>query len=199
MCKVPEARKCQTYWRGFEEPECDQSFSGGSAIKNLLVYAEDLHRLDPWVGKIPWRRAWQPTPVFLPGESHRQKSLVGYSPWGRKEGDTTVIESRLRGERKWEQQDQQGLAISRKTSAFTLREVGVMEVLKKGRMRLTREETTGEDGRSGEDRDACAGPINDGAGLGGVGGTLEHFTGARGCGMESQGCLLGPISQMGNC
>ena len=109
-----------------------------------------------------------------------------------------MIESRLRGERKWEQQDQQGLAISRKTSAFTLREVGVMEVLKKGRMRLTREETTGEDGRSGEDRDACAGPINDGAGLGGVGGTLEHFTGARGWGMESQGCLLGPISQMGN-
>ena len=33
---------------------------------------------DPWVGRIPWRRAWQPTPVFLPGESHRQRSLVGY-------------------------------------------------------------------------------------------------------------------------
>ena len=40
------------------------------------------HRFDPWVGKIPWRRAWQPTPVFLPGESHRQRSLPGYSPWG---------------------------------------------------------------------------------------------------------------------
>ena len=37
-----------------------------------------------WVGKIPWRRKWQPTPVFLPGESHRQRSLAGYSPWGRK-------------------------------------------------------------------------------------------------------------------
>ena len=35
---------------------------------------------DPWVGKIPWRRAWQPTPVFLPGESHGQRSLAGYSP-----------------------------------------------------------------------------------------------------------------------
>ena len=35
---------------------------------------------DPWVGKIPWTRAWQPTPVFLPGESHGQRSLVGYSP-----------------------------------------------------------------------------------------------------------------------
>ena len=37
---------------------------------------------DPWVGKIPWRRAWQPTPVFLPGEFHGQRSLAGYSSWG---------------------------------------------------------------------------------------------------------------------
>ena len=37
------------------------------------------HRLDPWVGKIPWRRKWQPTPVFLLGESHGQRSLAGYS------------------------------------------------------------------------------------------------------------------------
>jgi len=44
---------------------------------------------DPWVGKIPWRRKWQPTPVFVPGESHGQRSLVGYSPRGRKESDTT--------------------------------------------------------------------------------------------------------------
>ena len=36
---------------------------------------------DSWVGKIPYRRKWQPTPVFLPGESHGQRSLVGYSPW----------------------------------------------------------------------------------------------------------------------
>ena len=35
----------------------------------------------PWVGKIPWRRKWQPTPVFLPGDSHGQRSLVCYSPW----------------------------------------------------------------------------------------------------------------------
>ena len=47
------------------------------------------HRLDRWVRKIPWRRVWQPTPVFLPGESHRQRSLVGYGPWGHKELDTT--------------------------------------------------------------------------------------------------------------
>ena len=41
-------------------------------------------RFDPWTGKIPWRRKWQPTPVFLPGKSHEQRSMVGYSPWGRK-------------------------------------------------------------------------------------------------------------------
>ena len=44
---------------------------------------------DPWVGKIPWRRKWQPIPVPLPGKSHGQKSLVGCSPWGRKESGTT--------------------------------------------------------------------------------------------------------------
>ena len=47
------------------------------------------HGFDPWVGKIPWRRKWQPTPVLLPGEFHRQRSLVGYSPWSLKELDTT--------------------------------------------------------------------------------------------------------------
>ena len=44
---------------------------------------------DPWVGKIPWRRKWLSTPVFLPRESHGQRSMVGYSPWGRKESHTT--------------------------------------------------------------------------------------------------------------
>ena len=48
-------------------------------------------RFNPWVRKIPWRRAWQPTPVFLPGESHGWRSLVGYSPWGRKESDRTEM------------------------------------------------------------------------------------------------------------
>ena len=39
---------------------------------------------EPWVGKIPWRRKWQPSPVFLPGKFHGQRSLLGYSPWGCK-------------------------------------------------------------------------------------------------------------------
>ena len=42
---------------------------------------ERLFTLIPWVGKIPWRREWQPTPVLLPEEFHGQKTLVGYSPW----------------------------------------------------------------------------------------------------------------------
>jgi len=46
-------------------------------------------QVQSWVGKIPWRREWLPTPVFLPGEFHGQKSLVGYCPWGCKESDTT--------------------------------------------------------------------------------------------------------------
>ena len=44
---------------------------------------------NPWVAKIPWRRAWKPTPVFLPGKFHGQRGLVGYRPWGYKELDTT--------------------------------------------------------------------------------------------------------------
>ena len=42
------------------------------------------HGFDPWVGKIPWRGAWQPTPAFLPGESHGLRRLAGYSPWGHR-------------------------------------------------------------------------------------------------------------------
>ena len=56
-------------------------------VKNLSAMQETW--FDPWVGKIPWRRNWQPTPVFLPGEFHRQRSLAGYSSWGGKELDTT--------------------------------------------------------------------------------------------------------------
>ena len=46
-------------------------------------------RFSPWVGKIPWRRSWLPTPVFLPEESQGRGSLVGFSPWGRTESDMT--------------------------------------------------------------------------------------------------------------
>ena len=59
-------------------------------VKDPSANAGDLRcRFSHWVGKIPWRRAWQPTPVSLPGESHGQGSLEGYSPWGHKRSDTT--------------------------------------------------------------------------------------------------------------
>ena len=48
-------------------------------------------RFDSWIGKMPWKRAWQPTPVFLPGESHGQRSLANYSPQGHKESDMTEV------------------------------------------------------------------------------------------------------------
>ena len=48
-----------------------------------------VYSAGPWVGKILWRRKWQPTPVLLPGKSHGQRSPVSYSPWCRKELDTT--------------------------------------------------------------------------------------------------------------
>ena len=57
-------------------------------VKNLPAQCK-RYGFHPWVGKIPWRRKWQPTPVFLSGESHGHRSLVDYSPWGHKELDTT--------------------------------------------------------------------------------------------------------------
>ena len=68
-------------------------FPGGTSGKEPACHCRrhKKHGFDPWVGKIPWRKAWQPTPVFLPRESHEQKSLVGYSPQGSTEIDTTKV------------------------------------------------------------------------------------------------------------
>ena len=63
-------------------------FPGGSEVK-AFAYKCGRPGFDPWVRKIPWRRKWPPTPVFLPGESHGRRSLVGYSPRGHKGSDTT--------------------------------------------------------------------------------------------------------------
>ena len=58
-----------------------------SLVAQRLKHLPSMGRpgFDPWVGKIPWRRKWQPTPVFLTGDSHGRRSLVGYSPRGHKE------------------------------------------------------------------------------------------------------------------
>ena len=55
-------------------------FPGGSVVKNPPANA-DVCQFDPWVGKIPWRRRWQPTPVFLPGESHGQRTWQPTVHW----------------------------------------------------------------------------------------------------------------------
>ena len=66
-------------------------FPGGPNSKKPACQCRKCKRpgFDPWVGKIPWRRECQPTPIFLPGEFHGQRSLAGYSPRGYKELDTT--------------------------------------------------------------------------------------------------------------
>jgi len=63
-------------------------FPGGPAVKNLPADAGDVGSV-PGLGKTPWRRKWQPTPVFLPGEFHGQRSPPGYRPWGLKRVQAT--------------------------------------------------------------------------------------------------------------
>ena len=66
-------------------------FPGGASGKEPTCQCRRHKRpgFDLWVGTIPWRGEWQPTPVFLPGESHGHRSLAGYSSKGHKESDTT--------------------------------------------------------------------------------------------------------------
>ena len=88
-----QLKMCSTRPQGalFCGPITSCSFPDGSADKESLLQCRRhrRHRFDPWVGKIPWRRKWQPTLVFLPGKSHGQRSVASYSPWGCKELDTT--------------------------------------------------------------------------------------------------------------
>ena len=69
------------------------SFPGGTSSKEPTCQCRRCkrYRFDFWVGKIPWRKAWQSTPVFLPGEAHGQRSLTGYSPQGLTESDMTEV------------------------------------------------------------------------------------------------------------
>ena len=67
-----------------------QGFAGASDSKESACSVGGP-RFDPWVRKTPWRREWLPTAVLLPGESQRQRNLVGYSPWSHKESDTREV------------------------------------------------------------------------------------------------------------
>ena len=68
-----------------------KGFPGGASGEELVCQCRRYkrHRFDLWLRKIPWRRAWKPTLVFLPGEFHGQRSLAGYNPWGHTESDMT--------------------------------------------------------------------------------------------------------------
>ena len=83
-------------WKSLREQVL--GFPAGTSGQESICYAGDPVRcgLDPWVKKVPCRRAWQPTPVYLPGESHGQKSLAGYRPWGLKELDMTEVADHAR-------------------------------------------------------------------------------------------------------
>ena len=61
--------------------EAEQRLTGSSLVAQMAKHLPTMQetRFDPWVEKIPWRRKWQPTPVFLSGESHGQRSLAGYN------------------------------------------------------------------------------------------------------------------------
>ena len=76
------------------------SFPSGSAGKESAYSAGDTWC--PWVLNIPWRREWQPTPIFLPEKLHEQRSLAGCSPWDHKDADTTEqLSTDTSGKEQW--------------------------------------------------------------------------------------------------
>ena len=78
-------------WEGGSQGRGYMYIDSASLVAQMLKRLSAVREtwFDPWVRKIPWRSKWQPSPVLLPGKSHRRRSLVGYSPWGCKESDTT--------------------------------------------------------------------------------------------------------------
>ena len=66
-------------------PTKEWGFPGGSVVKKKKICLQcSRPGFSPWVRKIPWRKKWQSTPLFLPGKSHEERRLVDYSPWGRR-------------------------------------------------------------------------------------------------------------------
>ena len=95
---VTPTSDCTVGWKVQHEAQCEARFCcGQSGLKGLPWWLSGKkstcqyrrHGFNPWVRKITWSRKWQPTPVFLPGESHRERNLVGYTPWGYKELNMT--------------------------------------------------------------------------------------------------------------
>ena len=80
-------------WNSLAQGKQRVGFLGGSVAKKSVSQCR-RHGFNPWVRKIPWRREWQSTPVFLPGKSHGQRNLAGYTPPGRKDSDITEQQDR---------------------------------------------------------------------------------------------------------
>ena len=85
---ISKSISLQAFFKKFETTSKPSGCGSGYAYPYFFCFpisglrlVKNLPRFDPWVGKIPWRREWQPTPVLLPGEFHGQRSLAGYSPW----------------------------------------------------------------------------------------------------------------------
>ena len=94
MCRMYlKELMCQLGWS-----RKTMGFPGGSAVKNLLQCRRS--GFSPSGGKITWKRAWQPAPVLLPGESHGQRSLAGCSPQGCTESDMTEVTNSSSSSRK---------------------------------------------------------------------------------------------------
>ena len=105
-------------------------FPGGTIGKESACQCRrhKRHRFVAWIGKIPWGRKWQPTPVFLPGGVHGQRSLVGYSPWGCKESDTTKVTEHTQTHAQWgNQADFITVSVKKSKSAHVQ---GIKEMLK---------------------------------------------------------------------
>ena len=86
-----KTKKEQSKTHSFLNPTCTGTFQVAPVVKELSCQCRrhKTRGFDPCVGKILWRRKWQPTPVFMPGKSQGQRSLAGYSLWGCTESDTS--------------------------------------------------------------------------------------------------------------
>ena len=110
LVKHKNHKWCFRIWtQGFNNSvPCTQFSINSSSFKKLLIedwgcfsgkestYQCSRRKFCLWVRKIPWRRAWQPTPLFLTGKSHGQRSLVGYSLWGLKRVGNNLVTKLLR-------------------------------------------------------------------------------------------------------
>ena len=95
--KMPTGAQAEKRWAGVlrvtTHPRSDHLLTAPTPTLRLPQWRRGF---DPWVRKILWRGAWQPTPVTLPGKAHGQRSPVGYSPWGHKESNKTEATEQAR-------------------------------------------------------------------------------------------------------